>query len=412
MYSQIRSVQVLPALLLGLLLAIGAGRVGNAEGDAEGAPSVGRTSTGEAPSAAPTDLLCPGGVTLATALSPYAALDQQRSELEAALTRAKGAVQMFNQFKADHMRSQRVWGAFQATDVSVAAITALLGTLKTSANLVRDIAAEVDNSGLVKALEVGSSAIEDFVDFARNEESVCEPVNIGPIENLLTDPVPGLGTAKNLATNVCKTLEHQTQHAELVREHRQALGRLEAEVAKWSERARALRSQLATVESKRRGLERQCTEFTEQQRKIPDPRLVDFALADAERSRTIAAHQGDAAAERLAQSGAAIDRALQRIQSNAAQMSMQQQMRAFDTSRSKPTSNRATVMPSSGAPASTTSSGHWEWTCAGWSDAPASCSYMCVGGTCLGDPPQPPIGEAGWRGNEVSCTSGATCGER
>lgn len=333
MRSQVRLERFLHVMFAGFLLTLGV----VPPASSEGAP------------AAPSELVCPGGGTLASALAPYDALDRQRAKLESALAAAEGGIQTFQQLKADHASGQRVLGVFQATDASVAAITAVSDTLKTAANLIRDVGAEVDPSLTIKAWAKGSEAIESVVEFVRKDPEAESNCDLGsPGEDALMGFVADkarVGAGLNLAKNLCKTLEHQTAHSDLSRTHRQALGRLESEISKWGERARSLRSQLATVESKRRGLERQCTAFTEEQKKAAQ--LADFVLEDAERSRGIAEHQNDAATARLAQSGTALDWALQQINTNAAQMSLQQQMRALEASRSRPTSNRApAAMPS------------------------------------------------------------------
>lgn len=243
--------------------------------------------------AAVASIMCPGGSPMATALAPYEALDKQRARIERALATAEGSIQMFEQLKADHLSGQRIWGFFQATDASVEAITVLLQTVKTKANLIRDLGADLDPTQAIRALAAISSSIEKEIQSVRGQEWNCELPDGSPGEKALLDfgldVVPVAGTVNKLGKNVCETVENQARHVELVRTHRRVMAMLESELAKLGERVGALRSQLASVESKRRGLERQCIAFTEEKKKALDSRLAEFAMADAERSRRTAA---------------------------------------------------------------------------------------------------------------------------
>ena len=301
MYSQSRTARFLSAVVVALLLAP-APRAGAQEGAATD----------------PRQLMCPAGGTLAAALAPYDALDKQRSKIDARISAAENSIQLFEQLKAEHLAGQRVWGVFQASDTSVALITAVLQTLKTKANLIRDLTAdEFKKVPAIYGLSKVSYAIESLVQFGKGEQSDCDVANMGPAGDLAVDRfLPrGTGTAINLATNVCKLVEQQSRQQDVTRTHRRVMAQLEQELAALGKRLGSLRTQLAGVDSKRRGLERQCTEFTEQQRKLTDPRLADFIRTDAEQSRAINEQQLDARLQRDASAAASFDSTLQQMQS-------------------------------------------------------------------------------------------------
>jgi hypothetical protein len=283
------------------------------------------------------EIMCPGGASLKQAMTPYEALEKERAKIERLLSSAEGAVQMFQGQKADYLRGQRIWGVFQATDDSVALISMAIDTVKTAADLIRDTGADLDPTRVTKGISLVSSAIQGLIEKGRGQKSDCT-LGGSPGEEKLRDfvvkPIPVAGTIKTLGTNVCRTAERQIQRADLVEAHRKVMGTLDREVSKWSEAARSLRTRLAGIESKRRGLERQCVAFTEKQRKPVDPRMVEFALSDAERSREISAHRSDAEFQRLANSESAFEQAMQQVQRSPAQTLLVQTSRPAASTKS------------------------------------------------------------------------------